>query len=127
MKMATLPHPDQELLALAAKASNAVSMPNGKYLVYKKSIGWIFEYVDGTRGSWWNPLTNDADAFRLAVDLDMDMYLDEDKKGTFWNTIAACKQSCTITGSKIYFTEDSAKALRLAITTAAANIGSIIQ
>lgn len=49
---------DRELLELAAKAAG-----------YK--IAWECGCVTGwkTGGSWWNPLTDDGDALRLAVDL----------------------------------------------------------
>ena len=54
---------DRELLELAAKAAG-----------YK--IAWEGGCVTGwmTGGSWWNPLTDDGDALRLATDLGLDVY-----------------------------------------------------
>jgi len=51
----------QELLRLAAIVHGGV--------VYVKDMGWIHENLDGSRGSWWNPLENDGDALRLATKL----------------------------------------------------------
>ena len=50
---------DQELLELSAKAAGYKYAKNGGYIV-----------VDGIPGNW-NPLTNDDDAFRLAVQLSL--------------------------------------------------------
>ena len=53
---------DRELLELAAKAAG-----------YK--IAWEGGCVTGwmAGGSWWNPLTDDGDALRLAVTLELDV------------------------------------------------------
>jgi uncharacterized protein YkvS len=115
---------DQDLLALAAKAISGI---NGKTLVYEGDIGWIFEYADGTRGSWWNPLTCDADALRLAVALDMDMFSDADNEGPLWSAFALCKLSLKACGSTVYYDSDSAQALRRAIVITAAEVGRNIQ
>jgi hypothetical protein len=58
---------DRELLELAAKANSG--------LVYIEDMGWIEEDEHGNRGKWWNPLTDDGDALRLAVKLEMDLSL----------------------------------------------------
>ena len=50
---------DRELLELAAKAAGG--------LVYIEDMDWIEEDEQGNRGKWWNPLTDDGDALRLAV------------------------------------------------------------
>ena len=52
---------DSELLALSARAHGG--------LEYVPEMGWIHVNPDGTRGAWWNPLTNDGDAFALMVKL----------------------------------------------------------
>lgn len=52
---------DRELLELAAKANGG--------LVYVNGIGWIHEDDGGDRGAWWNPLADDGDAMRLAIEL----------------------------------------------------------
>jgi hypothetical protein len=53
---------DRELLELAAKAAGYEYAKHGGYIV-----------VDGIPGNW-NPLTNDGDALRLAVALDIEVY-----------------------------------------------------
>lgn len=53
---------DRELLELAAKAAGYQYAPHGGYIV-----------VDGIPGNW-NPLENDGDALRLAVDLRIDLH-----------------------------------------------------
>lgn len=55
---------DREMLRLAAKA-------NGGLLYVEDVDGWIHVDADGDRGAWWNPLTDDGDALRLAVKLFM--------------------------------------------------------
>lgn len=52
---------DRQLLELAAKANGG--------LVYVNGLGWIHEDDGGDRGSWWNPLADDGDALRLAIEL----------------------------------------------------------
>ena len=54
---------DRELLELAAKAAGYEYAKNGGYIV-----------VDGIPGNW-NPLSDDGDALRLAVRLEMDVSL----------------------------------------------------
>lgn len=57
---------DRELLEMAAKAHGG--------LVYVDGIGWIHEDENGDRGSWWMPLTDDGDALRLMVKLNIHAY-----------------------------------------------------
>ena len=54
---------DQELLDLSAKAAGYKCAKNGGYIV-----------VDGIPGNW-NPLSDDGDALRLAIDLELDVSL----------------------------------------------------
>ena len=56
----------QELIALAAKA-------HGGLVYVEECNGWIHEDEEGNRGAWWNPFTDDADAFRLAAKLEIDI------------------------------------------------------
>ena len=61
---------DRELLELAAKAAGLVgyehSAINGhEYMAFD---------VGGSQSDYWSPLTDDGDAFRLAVKLRMDVY-----------------------------------------------------
>jgi len=50
---------DSELLALAARTHGG--------LEYIPEMGWIHVSPDGTLVAWWNPLTDDGDAFRTAA------------------------------------------------------------
>ena len=61
---------DRELLELAAKAAGG--------LVYIEDMDWIEEDEQGNRGKWWNPLTDDGDALRLAVKLGMMVSVGDD-------------------------------------------------
>ena len=61
---------DRELLELAAKAA---SQPGG--WIENEYEGWGFWQKPG--GGEWNPLTDDGDAFRLAVELGMAVYTGE--------------------------------------------------
>ena len=58
----TTPTTDRELLELAAKAAGYEYAKHGGYIV-----------VDGIPGNW-NPLTDDGDALRLAVKLEIDLW-----------------------------------------------------
>ncbi len=53
---------DQELLELAAKATDRVVEG------FSNSKGLLVSLSDGV-SAWWNPLTTDGDALRLAVKL----------------------------------------------------------
>ena len=67
---------DRELLELAAKAAGW----RIDFLSYD-SDGLANVYApDGTHHAW-NPLANDGDAFRLMLDLDIDIYGDEKYRG----------------------------------------------
>lgn len=93
---------DRELLELAAKAAGA------EWLKGTYENGWWLD--DG----WWNPLTDDGDALRLAVKLSIDIFI---------NQISVVAQY----GEKWIREECSAKeraaATRRAIVRAAAEIG----
>lgn len=56
---------DKELLEAAARAHGG--------LAYVEDMGWIHQAPDGSRGAWWHPLTDDGDALRLAVKLNIDV------------------------------------------------------
>jgi hypothetical protein len=62
---------DQELLELAAKAA-------GYEIDFDSPVnGWYSKGYDenGDPAEWWNPLTDDGDALRLAVNLEMSLDL----------------------------------------------------
>lgn len=62
---------DRELLELAAKAAGV----KGRVMEYTASISIMLDGGDPDEPSWWNPLTDDGDALRLAVKLDMQVTL----------------------------------------------------
>ena len=55
---------DRELLELAAKAAGI----KGAFFDYRDKFGLVLE-----NGKTWNPLTDDGDALRLAVKLEIDV------------------------------------------------------
>lgn len=110
---------NKELLELAAKAAGINDIiwneaDNGEY-----RGGWTLRHGKGTYG-WWNPLTDDGDALRLACDLGLCVYpIAETASGV------AC--SAVGTGSRGRLSEvadflDTRSATRLAIVRAAAEI-----
>lgn len=54
----------KELLEQAAKAA-------GIELVYHHGVFIYFQFPDGTKRNDWNPLSDDGDAFRLAINLNI--------------------------------------------------------
>ena len=100
---------DRELLEMAAKAAG----------LHVK--GWVgdrmvfFNPITGSAEEHWNPLTDDGDALRLAVKLNINI------------THSAFGVDATMTGSAISFEgwgADRLSATRRAIVRAAAAIGS---
>jgi hypothetical protein len=59
---------DRELLELAAKAANE----QGSRIVPSASGAWYEWHNCGADGRPWNPLTDDGDALRLAVKLEIE-------------------------------------------------------
>ena len=102
------PDSDRELLEMAAKAAGITSVGYGRNGI-----------ATGRNGSclvgYWNPLTDDGDALRLAVKLNINI------------THSAFGVDATKTGSEISFEgwgADRLSATRRAIVRAAAAIGS---
>lgn len=108
---------NKQMLELAAKAAGI-------------EYGWQHIYDDyegSTSEKWdWNPLTCDGDAFRLAINLNIQHYLVWDgEKDEYSTAVAHCfpqvrhiEEYCGMTdGQDIY------AATRRAITRAAAEIG----
>jgi hypothetical protein len=91
----------RRLLELAAKAAGYRYAPHGGYIV-----------VDGIPGNW-NPITDDGNALRLAIDLELDVSLG--------------KNGAVVEYGKLQIEElnanDPYAAVRLAIVRAAAAIG----
>jgi hypothetical protein len=66
---------DKELLELAAKAAG-MEYPAGQ--TYCETLG-VWGMLEKRPYHWWNPLTDDGDALRLAVKLNMFVCIREDK------------------------------------------------
>ena len=100
---------DKELLELAAKAAG-VKLEKW----YESANAYLVVDVGAGTRIWWNPLTNDGDALRLAVTLGIDLMLFGDVVGAFGRKE---KQSAEPKGNDPY------AATRRAIVRAAAEIG----
>lgn len=90
---------DKELLELAAKAAGFIS-----------SIGQYYG------PEVWNPLTNDGDALRLMIKLEIDILF-------YRKHVDACDNTKTQNVAREDFTSDKNASVRLAIVRAAAEIG----
>lgn len=96
---------DRELLEMAAKAARYQYAKHGGYIV-----------VDGIPGNW-NPLTDDGDALRLAVKLEIELWFGN-------GGLNASGMSMDIEED---YGEDPAAATRRAIVRAAAAIGEAMK
>lgn len=106
---------DRELLELAAKAAGI----EGKYSEWTE-MGEL-HYKGFRQGAWgcWNPITDDGDALRLAVALDIHISLyGRDTGLTIW-----LMHSDALTFHADYG-DDPCQSVRRAITRAAAAIGA---
>ena len=103
---------DKELLELAAKAAGI----EGGFVGDVFALDWADEQ------DYWNPLTNDGDALRLAVKLSIRIYRNNESGYTTCDYVCLGKYSDDF----IEFdnaSEDQYAATRLAIVRAAAEIG----
>jgi hypothetical protein len=98
---------DRELLELAAKASG---------VEIKCVIGDTFWTPDGLT---WNPITDDADAFRLAVKLGLAVEIDNCDDAT-----RVSEAGCDLIAKHMHFDGGPEAATRRAILRAAAEIGA---
>jgi hypothetical protein len=110
---------DKELLELAAKAAGIELMPMQINNVTKQGddrfIGYMTKADEWPRG-WFDPLTNNGDALRLAVKLKIDIkHYDDYVVGWF--------DGGYIGTGKIMYEGDPYAATRRAISRAAAEIG----
>lgn len=96
---------DRELLEMAAKAARYQYAKHGGYIV-----------VDGIPGNW-NPLSDDGDALRLAVKLEIELWFGN-------GGLNASGMSMDIEED---YGEDPAAATRRAIVRAAAAIGEAMK
>lgn len=97
---------DRELLELAAKAAGYWS--NG------------FNCVDNLPHLGWNPLTDDGDAFRLAVMLNLTIGVESDAQAVWW-------AGDSLEDVNEPLGSDPFAAMRRAIVRAAAAIGKAMQ
>ena len=93
---------DKELLELAAKAAGIECLG---------SIGW--RLANGQIQSWWNPLTDDGDALRLAVKLGLSIEI----------LSTRMEPHTRVNGKEEEHRADPYAATRRAIVRAAAEIG----
>ena len=100
---------DRELLELAAKAAGIES------LWWTKDGNKLFQRNGGEQKPW-NPLTDDGDALRLAVKLDLDIFYQSDEAGRFTSVERAG-------WAYEHHNGDPYTATRRAIVRAAAEIG----
>lgn len=105
---------DKELLELAAKAAGL----NRFYYEYLGNWGLI---EDDPESGWWNPLTDDGDALRLAVKLGLTVCVSAKYQLTW-----AERNNKDDSLSKYDFDGDPYAATRRAIVRAAAEIGKTL-
>ncbi len=100
---------DKELLILAAKAAG-IDHPGGDHSIANDGRLWDCKAL-----RWWNPLTDDGDALRLAASLKLTVRID--------SIGAAARQNDGDTWEGVMSNPDSCAATRRAIVRAAAEIG----
>lgn len=111
---------DKELLELAAKAYGIV-ISNARYgekletLATARFIGDQIYFFSKTGNVLWNPLTDDGDALRLAVMLEIELKFNDA------GVAARAKYFDVWQGSMR--TDDKNRAVRYVITKAAAEVG----
>ena len=114
---------DKELIELAAKAAGIGELVWGEVwnvggdLVDCSDMPYIRSQQPDEGDCYWNPLTDDGDALRLAVKLNIDVEVFRDKTST-WVVIG-----CGYFETEEEHNGDSYAATRRAIVRAAAEIG----
>ncbi|HEV2612555.1 MAG TPA: hypothetical protein VGU61_19995 [Noviherbaspirillum sp.] len=105
---------DRQMLELAAKAADITGTWAAVHQAYGKPP---VEGINTGSPIFWNPLTDDGDALRLAVKLDMDIICEGAKNQT--------RVSCPVNAIGFDLTnDDRMAATRRAIVRAAVAIGS---
>ena len=111
---------DRELLEAAAKAMRDSGDPNFRnYEVYADRVCLELGSRRGAIIGYWNPLTNDGDAFSLMVRLGLSLRRDVLDVGTF---LRVREMNCGELGVAM-LKDDPLAATRRAIVRAAAEIG----
>jgi hypothetical protein len=112
---------DRELLEAAAKAAGIEFAGYGA----DGKTGWR---KDGIHNARWNPLTDDGDALRVVVALELELYYGDDEGGTtacVGYTMAAHAETAGMVAYMIeYVRDDPLAATRRAIVRAAAAMTS---
>lgn len=100
---------DRELLELAAKAAGV------QIATWSNCQAGGFQTQDSAQGKFWNPLTDDGDAFRLAVRLKLILE-------------PALTQCNDVTYTHVGYSElpNAVDAMRAAIVQCAASIGAAL-
>lgn len=108
---------DRELLELAAKAI-------GRELMWTSFGMSAFKNIAST-GPAWNPLTDDGDAFRLVVKLNLNIRYEAEPDGPTVSVDWDSHDLPVTAGAGVweYLDKDSCAATRRAVTRAAAEIG----
>lgn len=106
---------DRTLLELAAKAAGMVGWRYSGGMGMLKMIDPSRAEDTGSIGPNWNPLTDDADALRLAVVVQLDIHFYHERASVWWpdNTDSYDEE----------YNDDPCAATRRAIVRAAAEIG----
>lgn len=104
---------DKELLEMAAKAAG---IELGEW--YDSSNAFI--HVISHKSPWWNPLTDDGDALRLAVSLGLCIMFDRDSV-----QVSSSDGGEYCTAFSLETANSSEGATRRAIVRAAAEIGKV--
>jgi len=99
---------DRTLLELAAKAAG---------VDYDKTDSCHVGLWYVSAGGWWNPLTDDGDALRLAVNLGIDVMVGDGTK------FVTTRSQITYSINEYTYMQDKYVATRRAIVRAAAEIG----
>lgn len=117
---------DRELLEFAAKAAG-IDAEFHPELGYGPEGMWLKGKRSPDNSKYWNPLTDDGDALRLAVKLNMGVKVNDDDHWQEPNrTVVIWDDNCARRIS-IPHGKDKSAATRRAITRAAAAIGEAME
>jgi len=112
---------DRELLELAAKATGIKALWSPDGLLRDCTNGHPAQNIYSAPP--WNPLTDDGDALRLAVKLQIDMEFYVENGSTSAVLVEYCDYRCNIGRDEVEPKGDIYLATRRAIVHAAAEIG----
>ena len=117
---------DRELLELAANAAGYLFGALNAPVNDGKNQFYIWESKDSKFSEFWNPLTDDGDALRLAVNLNLRvLYHPALKQATVRPYFAAEREQESVENVEAH--RDPCAATRCAIVRAAAEIGKAMK